>query len=214
MDEKQCLTGRWRVNIKLHRNQKELMVKLGRSKMEQWAIQFADEDLVLYQFKGVSKNKDIIHKFSKNVHIYLRDQKARKMLQTVYSWVGKDPDVRYNWNWTTTISQEKRKIYKHEDDQKKFGPCESECYLGSKYAPPSAPSFTIIWRLQRDNSILKNYHHINEQGQLVCRLDYMFKSSKGAETVSAIKVYDRVPFTHEDEREMAEHKMSKQIVKI
>ena len=214
MECKNALTGRWRVNTSLHKNQKELMVALGRSAMEQWAIQFADEDLLLYHFQGMSKNKDPIHKFQKQVHIYLRDPKYRKIVKTVYGWVGKDPDVKYDFCWTATLSAQKRKQYQHEDDQKKFGPSESECYLGSKYIQDKTTSaFTVIWKLQRDKSILKNAHHINEKGQLVCHLDYTHKVSGQMKTISAIKVYDRIPFTHEDEKEMENHKMSKQLVK-
>lgn len=214
MEHKNALTGRWRVNTNLHKNQKELMVALGRSSMEQWAIQFADEDLLLFQFQGLSKTKDPIYKFQKQVHIYLRDLKYRNLAKTIYGWVGKDPDVKYDFCWTASLSTDKRKKYHHEDDQKNFGTCESECYLGSKYATnKSTRSFTVVWKLQRDKSILKNSHHINEQGQLVCHLDYTFKKYDFLETVSAVKIYDRVPFTPEDEKEMEHHKMSKQLLK-
>lgn len=174
------LTGQWRLNLDKCTSQSELLKEMGRKWWETSVINKAHEDFCLFHFQKEIEGKKINY-FEKFVSIYL-DSVTLKILSKV---LPIEIDRMHYTHKFVANNKEKQ----HEDDQKRFGPCQSRTIT-------EANGFIIRWYLK--TGVLKVYHFVNPQNQL--QVDMEFTSPK--KIVKATKVYDRIEMTPENKKRL------------
>jgi len=158
---------------------------MGRKFWELSAIDKASEEFRLIHFKKVLAENKEIHFFDKLVVIYL-DSYVLKVLSALLPL--EFDKVTYAHK---LVANNKEK--KHEDDEKRFGPCASKTtWEGKSAAHNGAEGFTIRWYVK--TGILKVFHFVNPDGDLHVEME--MTTASGA-TARAKKVYERQPMGDE-----------------
>lgn len=179
------LSGFWKLNHDKSSSQRALLTAMGRKSWQISVIDQASEEFCCWHFRKPVADQKSLHFFEKNVTIFLSSTILK--LISLVTRVEFDR-VRYSHKLTAN-GKEKA----HPDDEKRFGPCTSrtswETGVGNR------EGLMIRWYLS--NGLLKVFHFVNGKGELEAHLE--FTDHKG-HSVSAIKVYDRHPFTEEQTR--------------
>jgi len=175
-------TGHWKLDHELSQSKKDLMRAMGRPDWQINLVDTADEDFCLLHFCRHLPKGDL-HYFDKRVEIYI-NHGVINFLSAVVPFMEFDR-VRYSHELMAN-----GKIVHHEDDEKRFGPCESVTTWDN-----DEQSFAIRWYIRK--GILRVNHRVD--GDLL-RVNMKFTDKdSGAETL-ADKVYKRVPWSKEEKK--------------
>jgi hypothetical protein len=169
-------TGVWELNRDLTTTQVPLLKLMGRP---DWQISVIDKAQERFRLLHYSKGVHYIHK---NVHIHL-DSKVLDWVSKLSFGLLPFNQVTYN-HWLIANN----KLKSHPDDEKHFGPCESQ----TSFEPGK---ITIRWRLKR--GLLHVEHRVNAADQLEVTL--VFTDGSTNQHARAVKIYDRRPLTAKDE---------------
>lgn len=180
------LTGVWELDLTQSTPQGALLALMGRPAWQISVIDDASERFRLLHYRS-EKNVHFIHK---DVHIHLKSS-ALQILDKLFGSFRKVPfsEVRYS-HWLYANGVEKH----HEDDQKRFGPCESV----TSWETDGPNTLTIRWKLSR--GILHVSHSVIDDKLKVVMTFREKKRADGKEskTETATKIYNRRPLEKAD----------------
>jgi len=168
-------TGEWKLNLAQSSSQYELLKTMGRKPWETSVIDRASEEFCLFHFRKLLPDQTSVNYFEKFVVIYLDSQVLRFLSAILPIEFDK---VRYHHKFTAN-GKEKH----HPDDEKRFGECTSRTTWENRQGQEG---FCIRWYIK--TGILKVWHYINDQNQLISELE-MCRSDGGV--AKARKVYER-----------------------
>jgi len=138
------ITGRWELEIGRCRSLRKMIQAMGRRFWEVGAIEKAKESLRYYHYAREPGDPAAPHEFRKDVLIYL-DSIALAAVSRLPGF-SKVNQVQYRHDFTDGARA------RHPDDEKQFGPCESETAWTPALAeaPKGDPRGTleIVWLLR------------------------------------------------------------------
>ena len=163
---------------------------MGRKSWQVSVIDKANEDFRLLHFAKPTPSGKTLHYFDKDVTIFL-DSKVLSWLSSLTRLFTIEFDrVKYRH-----VLAANNRMVEHKNDEKQFGVCQSRTsWVGE------TSGFTIRWYLKQ--GLLKVDHHVNARDQLEVRMHFTKPDKK---TCTAVKIYDRVPFTAEDDVYRQQH---------
>lgn len=157
--------GTWVLDNSKNSNLTELLKCMGRSDFEISCVASADENFTLHIANNV---------FSKNVDIFLNN-KALQLLAIFKSSITR---VQYQ---NTFVCD--GKVTPHPNDQKRFGNCDTVCYIQGNH-------ILIRWYLNDIGRIMISDHHVSPQGQLIVTISLSHPKKNTIQVVST-KFYNR-----------------------
>ena len=183
------LSGRWKLMNEHCSSQREVLKLMGRKPWEISVIDKADEYFDLLHFTKQMPDHQSIHFFDKFVIISL-DSKFLHLLSKAFTEIDK---VKYSHKLVANNVEKK-----HENDEKHFGVCASRTTWEKDHS--GHQGFTIRWFIAR--GILKVFHFVNEQDQLVVEMEMTLPSNRSAKCT---KIYGRTEFTHDMQNYIDNH---------
>lgn len=183
-------TGCWDLDHELSSSQSEFLKAMGRPYWQRVAVDKADERFRLMHFALDGGEMNFV---DKDVKISL----ANKIVKVLSAITRIEFDKVHYAHKLTCNGKE----VKHEDDEKRFGPCLSRTSWETE-------GFVIRWYLA--NGLLKVSHSVNPQGNFMMVMT--FTDGVSQKETTATKVYRRGKPTPEDLKYFLSHPYRTMIV--